>query len=645
MYQHHYLYTRMEDECVECDEGPTPALIDRYLSFDPNVILEEAKHWNKRDKDSLIETNTLAALCFFALCVVFDACISLEPSEDAIDAPSALRSSSLVAVFCMAAPDVLSTTGGRLSVQRCIFAFLVAMLAFLGSRMQSVETSTGDATYTSVMLFFGVLITKNGGIEYGAVRKSIDGEEEHIRRSISCLCPALMLYIGCRGIIAALSAPGEVMQHTATVSKATGVLNYPGYAYMSASSVAPLAFGHTVLACTGVLVMMDRRVEALGTHQVSFQVTVCASVVLVCALLSFLSHAHGFEALRTLYEHGACSGAKDLCSNAYRSRRMSLMNTNSCTLWIASLGSFLYACALEKRVDMSLATEKYKQKLRQHSNLSIHAYIHTIRERGLNTSAISFLVVLLTMSSYYSPSGSRTYIDISAILSLLSIGVTSLVEEDVGMTLYTAVLWYYNSVQIDRHGAESTFGYLTNVCLWSSAILQTVYICVRWITACTHQVYQVDQENNISPSRRLMAVIISIGTSISVMLFVGFNILLACYNGGIYHQSGSSMLPDGSGRRAVLAHFVEHFVPLMMWFPLCLFSPDVYLVSKHEMKTWMISWTVGPFACLALFFLFQGTVASSSGENSFSYVDMTLFSLNVPFAFFGWLYTGMCVSM
>ena len=150
-----------------------------------------------------VEVHTFVAALFLVVSVVCDALTALETPPDQAEAPSSLRTSSLVAVAMFGAPVI----GKRSLVdQRIVLGTVLVLLAALGLHQGDEETRTGDVVYTGIALLMFVQVYASGGVEAETVRPDSVHNTPHRRQTVVGLCAALMLYCAARGVRLALNA-------------------------------------------------------------------------------------------------------------------------------------------------------------------------------------------------------------------------------------------------------------------------------------------------------------------------------------------------------------------------------------------------------------------------------------------------------
>ena len=459
-----------------------------------------------------------------------------------------MRVSSVVAVLALAAPRIVFTSrsdgrtkGFALADQRAVLALPLCAFSLSGLHRGSEATRLGDTLYSTLALLGAVYVCATGGIESDVLRPDDVKTRPHRRQTVSGLCAALFVYVGLRGVRSAFVAANEVPEHTVAHSVGEQVIFVAGDAQISLARVLPLAFGHGTLVCVGALIGTSEHAHVVGSSAVAFEVGMAGIASTVAALWATLAHSEIVNDVPVLYGPHACAGARELCTEAYASRRFAEVNASEASLWLAALAAMIYAWSIEAH---AIALTRAEQLFSQ---------------QGFGSGALLFFAAFAALYAYGSLDGASWYVDACVGVVLAAIFVSAFGGVVVG-ALLAAIAFGELLYQLDEdHGTERLLQQGSGTLLMLSWGCLVVYVALDQLVLLLQcGGYVVCEDGALMEAKASAA---TAGTSLSFLLFVGSAIALAGTSGG------APVVCDASGARTMVLYVALHYLPLLAWIP------------------------------------------------------------------------------
>ena len=277
------------------------------------------------------ETNAVSS-CFIACsAIALDSLASL-PQNSESQVPSSLRCTSLCLIACLGAPIV----SWDLHIEQLgvLFVLLVAA-AMAGEHHGEKYVRAADAIfvllsgYTTILLF----------IFRAPINRPTPG---------ASLAGAMLAYVGLRAVRAGISHANEATNFTVHAFN----FQTPGYALGDGVVAVALAFGGSILACTGTFVLICAdSVQRKGTYVVAPVLAMNASLVFVSACIAQISASARMQSLPALFSEHSCSGTLDVCEAAFRARRFHIANSSPASLWAGCVATAVLAMPKQRICD------------------------------------------------------------------------------------------------------------------------------------------------------------------------------------------------------------------------------------------------------------------------------------------------------
>lgn len=543
-------------EPVEEKEYPMGIPVERE---DDGVVLPEPglRDTASKELSHSVEAHTVVSALVLVLAVGCDCITALDTPMHMAEAAASLRISSIVTLLAMASPSIVKD---RVVDQRVLLGVLLAFLALMGEHYGSSHTRIGDTIYTLFVLLVGVQIYTAGGIEAGSVRPDSVLNSPHRRQTMSGLCGSLFFYVGLRGLRSAFYAPQEAVEYSVYYTINDALMVSPGYSFMSGSITVPLAFGHGVLACVGIVISLHGEAHLTGSSAVAFEVGAAGVAAAIAAFWSTVGYSEQLDTLRTLYGSMACSGKIDVCKEAYRARRFAISNGSSAGLWIASLAACIFSFAIERRNMEDIVTRA-----------------ETLwKKKGVGAGTILLISSCAAILAYISTEGEQWHTDICALVALLGVFVGFTSDTLLGAVLYVGAQAYEEIRLLIRFGASRVFNHLTHCTLFLTIVLMAIHLVVSILKSVLRRYWNVANE---SPINTTLAFLATFGTSLAAGLYIASAGLIACSDGTL--PEDLETIRDGSGARTMIAFAANHFLPFFAWVPLYACRCEVQLINSY----------------------------------------------------------------
>tara|TARA_Y100000389_G_scaffold169849_1_gene176439 strand:+ start:342 stop:2297 length:1956 start_codon:yes stop_codon:yes gene_type:complete len=578
-----------------------------------------------------VESHALVAVVILVLAVCIDAITALDTPNNAEEAASSLRVSSIVAILAAAAPAIRHQSSTE--NQRLLIGLLLAFLALAGRHTGTLNTRVGDLVFSMLVLSASAKIYAQGGIEADDVRPDLQDAQcsPHRRQSIGALFGALLLYVGLRGVRAAFVSSFEAADFKVYYTVDSSTQSSPGYAFASADVAGPLGGGYGILAATGATVLLHNDARVVGSGAVAFEVAVGGVGAAVAALWAMLGHSHQIDTLTEVFGPRSCSSSRDACGAAFDARRFSVVNNCASGLWIGALACCVFSFATERRIfDSEPADTKSLWKrggFALSTAMAVAAAAGVLAYSGSDWYAdvCACLVVLgvyLSSTSntivgtviyagaamaaaaaagalaYGSTSGSDWHTDVCAYLAVLGVYLSFTSNTIVGTVIYAGAQMYEESMLLQNYGAESVFVHLTHCTLFMIIVLLCLHALGSIVSEVTFILFAKERQ-----LETFLAIVATLGTSLSTGLYTASALLLACSNGALPEDKDT--IRDGNGKRTMIAFLLNHFVVIFIWLPLYACRCEVQRLSQYTRAVvWLLSVpTQAIFYSVALGFL------------------------------------------
>lgn len=305
------------------------ASVPRVVPFDPSADDAGASTFRMLKA----EANVVAALCTLVFAVVLDALTSV-PSVAEAEIPASFRCSSLVLVAFLAAPPI---SKNDLFDQRVCAAVLLVLTALLGLHVAELNARVADAVFSlgsgyALIGFFAL-----SGLDPSHSLFDYRGSRENL----VALAAALLVYNGARiarsGCVHASEVVGfRVYMHDAHGAHNAGGADHAddgigattaGLAVASDVLATSVAFGGTVVACQGLIMLLNHDlVYVFGSEPISASSATLSVAVFASAFVALLASIASINHLNAVFGPSACVGDAAVCAGAYRTRRFHFAN-------------------------------------------------------------------------------------------------------------------------------------------------------------------------------------------------------------------------------------------------------------------------------------------------------------------------------
>ena len=560
------------------------------------------------------ESNTLAAAAVFLSGIVADSFSAHDPSTP-LEAPVALRTTSVVLVACLASPPIRDPYYVQ---QRVAFIVAVVLIAFAGQHVFGRGTRIADVVYTVVTLGACLLTFWSGGAVgsldiYRATRSK--GAAPFVRReALANLSSSMLLYASLRALRVALVYPSAV--RTFETSAQVGEANEPSYAYASVTTVGALAFGAAAGVGVSVVMVLNEEIRLHGTSAATLVLTTGAFAQLVGAFVATLAHTEQLVELPVLWTSAACSDAT-LCPAAFRARRFALVNGATTPLWFNGLGTLLMA---------------FSPSLRLRSRMDSSSVEATFQMAAY--AVLGIAVCLAAVYNYLSFTGSEAYTDYAVLGALIGVALSAFVSTTFGIFVYVVAIGGDILLMVQTYGPSSIFAHFTHC---SNAIIIVLLGTYLIMSVTTDIVWYCLTPRAVEACERAVGVVAVCGTSIAFVLYLGTTALILGYTG--------QHLPDtqyraGDARyaRTTAIMIAEHWIPLFIWLPLYGCRCEVEMLSNRvRALAWYLSLLLPGIAWITMLLITGNTIVSAYGfEWSFDFVIAGVITTAIPWMVVVW---------
>lgn len=326
-----------------------PATSARVVPLDPSADDAGASTFRMLKA----EANVVAALCTLVFAVVLDALTSV-PSVAEAEIPASFRCSSLVLVAFLAAPPI---SKNDLFDQRVCAAVLLVLTALLGLHVAEINARVADAVFSlgsgyALIGFFAL-----SGLDPSHSLFDYRGSRENL----VALAAALLVYNGARiarsGCVHASEVVGfrVYMNDAHDAHDAEGIVaTTAGLAVASDVLATSVAFGGTIVACQGLLMLLNHDlIYVFGSEPISASSATLSVAVFASAFVALLASIASMNHLNAVFGPSACVGDAAVCAGAYRTRRFHFANAVGPTggLMACAVAMTILAYSNQRRCD------------------------------------------------------------------------------------------------------------------------------------------------------------------------------------------------------------------------------------------------------------------------------------------------------
>jgi len=191
----------------------------------------------------------------------------------------------------------------------------------------------------------------------------------------------------------------------------------------------------------------------------------------------------------------------------------------------------------------------------------------------LATSGISLLIV----SSVSELSSLEASIDVALLLTLVGIGIGSVINEFIGALCITSAIvidFYFHYVQ--TVGLKIAISYLTVICNLTCLLLFGLFLLVYPIHRWMHH-----------PMHTLLESILLCGRSTSWFLAVGSTSLFGVYDGGALPQREDTNNPLVA--RSAFGFILWHYAPILVWIMLSRYNLTQTIKRSNQIILWIVT--------------------------------------------------------
>jgi len=447
------------------------------------------------------EANVLISSAVLVCAVVLDALTAL-PVSDGSNVPSSLRTSCMTLV-ALAAANPLDPNYGL--EQRGAVALLLAAVSFLGSHHASSYIRTSDAAFVLVTGLASTALFARGGIEKD------DSKIPCFRRSSAIMfCAGLFFYVGARLFRNAVTMAGEVQAFTIEGSE----FDSRGYAYASATSAAAIGFAAAAaVACAILIFMSATRIGLQGCEAVAHATILVACATFTAALIANYEQFLSSLTLPALYGPNSCTGAREACVAAYRSRRFNAASL-SCT------GPFA--------ITIALATFSYPKGVRFATPTEMFDYAADTTWSIAGAAVTAFLVLIVFV---YTADASFVvdWSSLTLILSIVAVYIAAFWSTSVAGLVQLFAMSTNLVISVENLGIGVYIQFVTNLSFLVTFALITVFT----LTSIGSYIMWILQKKSAPWLEFFTGVTIVAATSTQFGLFLTTMGLMASYDGSL----------------------------------------------------------------------------------------------------------------
>ena len=545
------------------------------------------------------ESNALTATAVFVGAVVIDALTAADPPERT-EAPTALRTSAVVLVACLASPPIRQW---MVFEQRVAIATPLAGVALLGWHEMGEGSRIADTVYVAFILmttgfaFWGAELYQPSTIAGEAAKGQSREAPGYTRReSLNNLSIATLFYSSFRLLRAGLRHPDSARVYRVATTSYSGTTQLSvGYAYASSVTTAAICFGAAAGIGVACVLLVNKELREQGTSAATLVLTTAAFAQMSAAFVATMAASEQLVNLGAIFSAGAC-GSREVCAEAWRARRFAVVNGCAAGLWLNGFGTVLLAYAPSIRV----RTRKEMNELSRSFEITIYA-------------GISTLACLSTAVGYLSFSGAEALTDYAVVGAVTACLFSAFLDSLLGATLFLVSVGADLVVIASNYGAEVVFGHFSHCSNAIMLLLLAVYVL---ITFTVDVAWRVLPPRLVEWADQVAGVMTVAGTSLSVMLFLGTSGLYASYNGILLPESGYRAA-DNRYERWTAAIICEHWLSVLVWLPLYSCRCEVEQLSA---RTRAVIWYTALLVPTIIWWIVS---SNNNGDESMAHVNDT----------------------
>lgn len=500
--------------------------------------------------DEPSETNTLAASTIFLASIVVDSFSAHDPLDET-EAPTAMRTSAVVLVACLASPPIRQWF---VFEQRLAIAAVVVVVALVGWHEMGAGTRVADALFVTIALGSCVITFWSAGIENkgapGAIKgpgTSLDAPPFTRREALANLALASLFYSSFRVMRIGFRQPDAARAHSVSSIAFDGAtLTTVGYAYASSVGAAATVFGAAAGVGVAASLFVNKEYRTRGTAASTLVLTTAAFAQFTGAFVATMAMCEPVAHLGAIWSVGACS-SKTVCAPAWTARRFAVVNQCAAALWLNAFGTLLMAYAPTIRM------RTRQQMVNAERNFDTVVY-----------ALISVFVCILTLMGYLSFSGGEALTDYAMVGAMIAVFICAFMDSIAGATLFVVCVGA-DIVQLwTAYGYQSVLGHFTHCSNLTMLVLLTLFVVVSLVVELG---WRLMPQWLVDRLDQTIGVVATAGMSVSVVLFLGTSALWSSYDGQFVEEA-QYRAADSPYARTAAAMIVEHWVPLLVWLPL-----------------------------------------------------------------------------
>ena len=376
-----------------------------------------------------------------------------------------------------------------------------------------------------------------------------------------------------------------------------------GYAYASATGTSASAFGAAAGICVSCVMMVNQDIRERGTAAATLVLTTAAFAQLTGAFVATMAASEQMANLPAVWSSTACADIS-VCKEAFTARRLAV--TNGCTagLWVNGFGTLIMAYAPSLR----LRTRADQNGLVTNFQMAVYGSIAT-------------LVCIVCLFNYLAFTGAESYTDYAMVFALIAVPLAGFFDPVVGAVVFALAVGTDVVMLLSTYGGTRIFGHFTHCCNACMLILMLLYSAV---TATLDFFWRFMPRELADALDAVAGILAVVGTSISIVLFLGTSALYASYDGQ-HIEDVQFRAADNRYERTTAAMIAEHWLPALVWLVLYGCRCEVELLS---MRARAIAWYSAPLLPAIIWF----SVLSASEmavTHAHSWYDSSPFILSV----------------
>lgn len=400
------------------------------------------------------------------------------------------------------------------------------------------------------------------------------------RRASGALVTVLIFYANLLTLRQSFRYTENVVDASNTVSDWTGnsTVTLPGYGLSSIASILALGFGSTIGVAMAVFMLVDPNAR---TRRELF--LICGFLQFSSAFWATVALSDQQQELSVLFSASAC--ASEACPAAGSGRRLGMLNGNSTSLWLTSLGTFILAYEPNANSN-SNSIYKATTTVTTTTTTPIVTTTTVATQQALSSpivivwGALSTVACAAVVFAYSSFQGQSAYIEVSTLVSLVGVTAAAFWNNEFGSLVFTAGIVYDEWRAVQSNSLLTILTYLTHCSIFIGTLtllLRTIAVIVvdlGWAVLGPRITDRLDDT---------VGVLTIAGTSIFTFLYFATVVLVSTYNGLLLGPESYEDGPNGYARSMVAA-VLEHWLPILVFLP---------LYRSRQVTNLSIIWKIG----------------------------------------------------